>query len=54
MIGAKSLNAVVNEDGVLRIFQGIRRETLARRATGWMAATAKGAAGFLGTKKGGR
>ena len=36
------------------IFQGTRRETLSRRATGWMAATAKGAAGFLGTKKGGR
>ena len=35
------------------IFQGTRRETLSRRATGWMTATAEGAAGFLGTKRGG-
>jgi hypothetical protein len=35
------------------IFQGTRRETLSRRATGWMAATAEGAAGFLGKKTGG-
>jgi len=36
------------------IFQGTRRETLSRRATGWMAATAEGAAGFWGIKRGGQ
>ena len=39
---------------VVEGFQGTRREKLSRRATGWMAATAKGAAEFLGTKRGGR
>ena len=36
----------------MKVFQGTRRETLSRRATDWMAATAKGAAGFLGKKRG--
>ena len=33
-------------------FQGTRRETLSGRATGWIAATDKGAAVFSGIKRG--
>ena len=35
------------------ICQGTHRETLSRRATGWMAAIPVGAARFLGAKRGG-